>query len=87
MERKPDYEELARKLAELEEIIGALRTREVDAIVGTESILYLRLRETEERLREQRDYLEQLVGQRTAKLEAANEELRIARDELETRVR
>ena len=71
MEHKPSYEELIAKLAELEEIIRALRNQEVDAVVGTKNILMLRLKETEDELRKQRDYLDKLVKE----LEAANKEL------------
>ena len=71
MKHKPSYEELIAKLAALEEIISALRNQEVDAVVGTKNILLLRLRETEEELRKQRDYLDGLVKE----LDAANKEL------------
>jgi light-regulated signal transduction histidine kinase (bacteriophytochrome) len=71
MGNKPSYEELIAKLAELEEIIGAIRNQEVDAVVGTENVLLLRLKETEDELRKQRDYLDKLVKD----LEAANKEL------------
>jgi len=49
----------------------ALRNQEVDAVVGTKNVLMLRLKETEEELKKQRDYLHQLVRD----LEAANKEL------------
>jgi light-regulated signal transduction histidine kinase (bacteriophytochrome) len=71
MEPKPSYEELIAKLAELEEIISALRNQEVDAVVGAKNILMLRLKETEDELRKQRDYLDGLVKE----LDAANKEL------------
>lgn len=71
MEHKPSYEELIAKVAELQEIIRALRNQEVDAIVGTKNILMLRLRETEDELRKQRDHLDKLVKE----LAAANAEL------------
>ena len=71
MENKPTYEELIAKLAELQEIIQALRNQEVDAVVGTKNILMLRLRETEDELKKQRDYLDKLVRE----LGAANKEL------------
>jgi len=71
MEHKPSYEELIAKLAELEEIISALRNQEVDAVVGAKNILMLRLKETEDELKKQRDYLDGLVKE----LDAANKEL------------
>lgn len=71
MENKPSYEDLIAHLADLEEIIMALRNQEVDAVVGTKNVLMLRLKETEEELKKQRDYLDQLVRD----LEAANKEL------------
>ncbi|MDA8126700.1 MAG: ATP-binding protein [Deltaproteobacteria bacterium] len=71
MEHKPSYEELSGTLADLEEILRALRNQEVDAVVGTSDILLLRLRATEEALKKQRDDLGKLVRE----LEAANKEL------------
>ena len=71
MEHKPSYEELSARLADLEEIIRALRNQEVDAVVGTDDILLLRLRETEDALIKQRDFLDNLVKE----LDAANKEL------------
>jgi len=71
MENKPSYEELIAKLAESEEIIRALRNQEVDAVVGTKNILMLRLKETEDELRKQRNHLDKLVSE----LAAANKEL------------
>ena len=50
MDNRPSYEELAGKLAEMEEVIRALHSQEVDAVVGARSILMLRLREVEEAL-------------------------------------
>jgi light-regulated signal transduction histidine kinase (bacteriophytochrome) len=71
MEHKPSYKELIAKLAELQEIIWALRNQEVDAVVGTKNILMLRLKETEDELNKQREYLDKLVQE----LGAANKEL------------
>lgn len=68
MEHKPSYEELVGKLAELEEIIRALRNQEVDAVVSTTNVLMLRLKEAEDQLRRQRDYLERTVEERTREL-------------------
>lgn len=71
MKHKPSYEELTATLAELEEIIRAIRNQEVDAVVGTSDILMLRIRATEDALSKQRDSLDKLVNE----LEAANKEL------------
>jgi light-regulated signal transduction histidine kinase (bacteriophytochrome) len=71
MLHKPSYEELIAKLAECEEIIRALRNQEVDAVVGTKSILMLRLKESEDELSKQRNRLDKLVKE----LSAANKEL------------
>lgn len=71
MTHKPSYDELIAKLAELEEILRALRNQEVDAVIGTKNILMLRLRETEDELRRQRNYLGNLIHE----LEDANKEL------------
>lgn len=68
MEHKPSYEELVGKLAELEEIIRALRNQEVDAVVSNKNVLMLRLKEAEDQLRRQRDYLERAVEERTRDL-------------------
>jgi PAS domain S-box-containing protein len=91
MERRPDYEDLAGRLADLEEIIRALRDEEVDAVVGSKNVLMLRLKETEDQLKKQRSSLQQLVEQRTklledekrhhADLRARAKELRRARQE------
>jgi len=69
MEHKPSYEELLRKLAELEEFFRALRNQEVDAVVGTKNVFMLRLKETEDELKRQRNYLEELLTERTKLLE------------------
>ena len=71
MEHKPSYEELIGRLADLEEIIRALRNQEVDAVVGNKNVLMLRLKETEDELKRQRDDLDKLVRD----LEASNKEL------------
>ncbi len=68
MENKPSYEELVKKLADLEEILEALRNHEVDAVIGTKSVLILRLKEAENQLKKQRDYLERTVEERTREI-------------------
>jgi light-regulated signal transduction histidine kinase (bacteriophytochrome) len=90
MENKRKDEEFAEKLAEQEEILRALRNEEVDAVVGTKNVLFLRLKETEDQLKRQRSDLEELLKERTRLLEnlkIQQEELRRAHDELEVRVR
>ena len=49
--KKPTYEELEERLAEVEKVITALRSGEVDAIVTNDNITLMRLREAEEALR------------------------------------
>ena len=80
MEHKLKYEELAGKLAELEDIVRALRNGELDAVIGTRDILMLRLREVENQLKEQRDRAEQLALEQKKMLE----NLEKNRKELET---
>jgi PAS domain S-box-containing protein len=50
--KEPTYEELEAKLAQVEEIVVALRREEVDAVVGKNHVLFLRLKNVEEALRE-----------------------------------
>ncbi len=50
--KNPTYQELKAKLAEAEEITSALRNEEVDAVIGKNRLLLLRLKEVEETLRE-----------------------------------
>jgi len=73
--RKLTYDELESKLFEVEDIIGALRNHQVDAIVGEEHIAVVRLREVEEALARTRDELEQRVVERTAELAKLNRQL------------
>jgi PAS domain-containing protein len=73
--RKLTYEELESKLFEAEDIIGALRNHEVDAIVSNEHIALVRLREVEEALQQARAELEQRVAERTVDLAQANRQL------------
>lgn len=68
--------ELEARLHELEQVIEALRNEDVDAIIGNDNILLLRLKEAEDQLRQQRDHLEQLVEERTAELEKAYAQLK-----------
>jgi PAS domain S-box-containing protein len=93
MGQKLSNEKLTADLAKLKEIIRALRNHEVDAIVGTKNILMLRIREAEEELQKQKEFLEQLVLERTklvenlkihqVELETQAEELRQAHTEVE----
>ncbi len=80
MKHKPSYEEMAGKLADLEEIVRALRSGEVDAVIGTKDVLMLRLREVEAQLKKQRDNAEQLARERSKLIEG----LRIRQTQLET---
>ncbi|MFO7772681.1 MAG: PAS domain S-box protein, partial [Dehalococcoidia bacterium] len=64
MKSEPTHEELTRRLTELEEIFKALQNQEVDAIIGSENVLMLRLKEAEENIRKQREGLEALLEER-----------------------
>lgn len=79
MKREPTYEELSRRLTELEEILRALQNQEVDAIVGSRDVLMLRLKEAEENIRKQHQDMEALSNERGVLLE----DLRIHQSELE----
>jgi PAS domain S-box-containing protein len=83
MEHKPSYKKLAEKMAQLEEIIRALRNEEVDTIIGKKNLLMLRLKETEDQLKKQRDNLEQLFQERGKLLEDA----KMRQMELETQAK
>jgi signal transduction histidine kinase len=70
-------------MSEAETALEALRRQEVDAIVGDNHVLLLRLQEaennlraSEERLRELNKTLEERVAERTSKLEQQTQELR-----------
>ncbi len=68
MKRKPSYEELAAKLAELEAVSRVIRNGEVDAVIGDQHVLMLRLKEVEDQLKRERDHLEKEVANRTREL-------------------
>jgi signal transduction histidine kinase len=79
MDEKRTYEELEARLAEAEKIIEAIRTEQVDAIVGKKSVYLIRLKEMEEALRESKDELEN----RLIELQNAQERLRDANEKSE----
>jgi len=66
MDTGPDLKEQYRRL---EEIIRALRNQEVDTVIGTKGIFMLRVKETEDALREQYRWLESLLAERTKLVE------------------
>ena len=47
---KPTYQQLEKRLAEIEPVIEALKHHEVDAVVGEGKIAFLLLQEVEEAL-------------------------------------
>jgi PAS domain S-box-containing protein len=84
--RKLTYEEIESRLFEAEDIIGALRKHEVDAIVGDEHVALVRLREMEEAVWQARAELERCVAERTADLAQANSQLQnVVREQEQTR--
>jgi len=48
--QKPTYEDLEKRLAELDALVEALRNHEIDTIIGEENMAVVRLREVEEQL-------------------------------------
>ncbi len=74
----PPYHELETKIREAEELIHALRTRQVDAIVGERHIMLVRLKHTEENLKNSRDQLRALAASLQSMRE--NERTMIARE-------
>jgi PAS domain S-box-containing protein len=60
--RKPTYRELEDRLAEAEAAIAALRGEEVDAVVGEQHVLILRLEEVERALRESEKFSSSLLA-------------------------
>jgi PAS domain S-box-containing protein len=69
------YEEMETKLGEAEDILGALRHHEVDAIVGDRDIAVVRLQEVEEALHKAQAQLEERVAERTTELAKVNRQL------------
>ncbi len=69
------YEELEARLHEAEGILIALRSHEVDAIVGDTDVAMVHLKEVEEALQAAREELELRVAERTAELDKVNREL------------
>ncbi len=72
---KLTYEEMEAKLSEAQDILGALRHHEVDAIVGEKDIAVVRLQEVEEALHKAKAELEERVSERTAELAEVNRQL------------
>ena len=60
--QKLPYRELETKIKEAEELIHALRTHQVDAIVGERQVTLVRLKQAEENLKNSRDQLRALVA-------------------------
>ncbi len=75
MAEKLTYEEMEAKLGEAQDILGALRHHEVDAIVGDRDIAVVRLQEVEEALHKAQVELEERVVERTAELARVNRQL------------
>jgi PAS domain S-box-containing protein len=60
--RKPTYKELEERLAETKAAIAALRREEVDAVIGEQHVLLLRLKEVEQALRESEEFSSGLLA-------------------------
>jgi len=60
--QKLPYSKLETKIKEAEELIHALRTHQVDAIVGERHVTLVRLKQAEENLKNSRDQLRALVA-------------------------
>jgi len=60
--QKPPYHELETKMKEAEELIHALRTQQVDAIVGERHVMLVRLKQAEENLKSSRNQLRALAS-------------------------
>ena len=60
--RKPAYRSLKTRTKETREIIHALRTQQVDAIVGRRQVMLVRLKQVEENLQSSRDQLRALAA-------------------------
>jgi signal transduction histidine kinase len=60
--QKPPYHELESKMEEAEKLIHALRTQQVDAIVGERHIMLVRLEQAEENLKSSRNQLRALAS-------------------------
>jgi len=76
--QKLPYHELETRIREAEDLIHALRTRQVDAIVGERHIMLVRLKHTEENLKNSRDQLRSLAASLQSMRE--NERTKIARE-------
>ncbi len=71
---KMTYEEMEARLLEAEGILTALRSHEVDAVIGDTDVAMVHLREVEQALRAAQEELEQRVAERTAELARVNQE-------------
>lgn len=67
-DRKPTYEELASRLAEAQDLIQALQDGEVDAVVCSRDVSFVRPLEHEQRTRRYNAELERRVAERTRQL-------------------
>jgi signal transduction histidine kinase len=75
---KPPYRELETRMKEAEELFHALRTQQVDAIVGERHIMVVRLKQAEENLKNSRNELRALAAHLLSARE--NERALIARE-------
>lgn len=64
--KKPTYSELEKRLQEAEEILDTLRNHKADAVIGTDQIAMMRLKQVEDQLHEQI----QISGNRLKEIES-----------------
>jgi signal transduction histidine kinase len=76
MGAKATYEELEARLGEAEKIIKALRSDQVDAIIGDKNIYLVRLKQMEQALQKSKEELEIRVQERTEQLSQEIDERR-----------
>lgn len=60
---KPTYEELEERLAQAEKVINAVRSGDIDAIIGEDGVYMVRLKQMEEALKAERRRLETVLRQ------------------------
>ncbi len=60
-QKKPTYEELEVRLKSAEDVIEALRNKQVDAVIAEDDVAFIRVRETEKKLRDSEKRAETMI--------------------------